>query len=263
MRDTIRRQSERWGLETVSAAMQIIAETKSRMQRSNSPRALFEMALIRVSLLEQLDDLALLVDQLQSGQGLTGTPVVPAPQSRSGGSTRSARPMAVKKKDAESPIVAAAEADTQVALSPEPQELVDFTPENVDAFFSQLVLHSTDATENQLKRASQVAIFGPNGLDLVFPKSYVFSKNYCERSETLNTLKELASKLAGKPIDITIRLDESSEAPVAIQSQREPIKSRRSTTAAADDALVNAALSMFGGAVVEVQSIPPSGASEG
>ena len=193
MRDTVRRQSQQWGLETVSAAMQILAEAKSRMQRSNSPRALFELALIRLSLLEQLDDLAQLVDQLQSGQGGAGTSAVAVQQPRIGESSRTAPPMAAKKKEVEPAVAAATEVIGEVSVSQERQELVEFTPENVDAFFSQLVLHSTDATENQLKRASQVAIFGPNGLDLVFPKSYVFSKNYCERSETLNTLKELAS----------------------------------------------------------------------
>ena len=142
-------------------------------------------------------------------------------------------------------------------------EVVEFSAENADAFFSQLVLHSTDTTANQLKRASQAAIFGPNTLDLTFPRSYVFSKNYCERSETLDGLKTLAAKLVGRPIDITIRLDDSGEASAAVSSQRELQTSRRSTTVVADDALVSAALSTFGGAVVEVRSVPSSGDSEG
>jgi DNA polymerase III subunit gamma/tau len=262
MRGRLREQSERWGLETVSAAMQVLAETKFRMQRSNSPRALLELALIRLSLLERLEGLAVLASQLQSGQGLASGTSTVRPASRSAGATGPTAAGTLKKKVADS-ASDAGEEHSQVAVSADGPEPLEFVPENSDAFFSQLVLNSKDATANQLKRASKAAIFGPNTLDLTFPKSYVFSKNYCERAETINTLRALASKLAGRSIDITIRLDESSEPRPAVRSVKEPQSTRRSPTAATDDALVNAALSTFGGSVIEVRSLPPAGESEG
>jgi DNA polymerase-3 subunit gamma/tau len=53
-RQALTDRAHRWGLETIVAAMQILAETKGRMARSTYGRALLELALIRISMLEDL-----------------------------------------------------------------------------------------------------------------------------------------------------------------------------------------------------------------
>jgi DNA polymerase-3 subunit gamma/tau len=261
VRETLRQQGAQWGLETVSAAMQVLAETKGRMQRSGSARALLELALIRLSLLEQLEGLAELAQQLRTDGNHAGSPArPPSTDALRRGTARS--PSSVKKKGPETENIVTT-TNREVAVSESGPEVVAFAAETADAFFSQLVMQCKDATANQLKRASRVAISGPNTLDLVFPTSYVFSKNYCERPETLETLNALASRLAGRAVTVVIRSDESSAVASAVTSRREPQSARRSNTAAMDDPLVNAALSTFGGAVVEVRAIPASGNTEG
>lgn len=260
VRKTLSQQGAQWGLETVSAAMQILAETKGRMQRSSSARALLELALIRLSLLERLDGLAELAEQLHTGANVGGSPSKSQPAVTRHGPARTAPAAKKKAADAENTLTAP---DGEVAISDPELETIAFVAANEDAFFSQLVMHCKDATANQLKRASRVAISGPNTLDLVFPTSYVFSKIYCERPETLETLNVLASKLAGRDVRILIRMDESNPTAPAVSSRREPQTPRRSNTAAMDDPLVNAALSTFGGALVEVRAVSPSGDTEG
>ena len=58
----------RWGLETILAAMQILDQTLSRMRYSTQGRILAELALVRICQLEELEELASLVAQLQEGK---------------------------------------------------------------------------------------------------------------------------------------------------------------------------------------------------
>lgn len=65
LRPELERQSQAWGAESITAAMQILVETKGRMQRVTYGRALLELALVRICLLEQLDDVAGLIRELR------------------------------------------------------------------------------------------------------------------------------------------------------------------------------------------------------
>ena len=82
-RGKLQDQADRWGLQTIVAAMQILAETKARMQRVTYGRALAELALVRVSLLDDLDQLDHLIAALKAGQSValtgSGTPAGAAP----------------------------------------------------------------------------------------------------------------------------------------------------------------------------------------
>ncbi len=56
------------GLQTILAIMQILDQTLSRMKYSTQARILAELALVRISNLEDLEELSGLIAQLQSGQ---------------------------------------------------------------------------------------------------------------------------------------------------------------------------------------------------
>ena len=65
-RGALSKQSQSWGLNTIVAALQIVSETKLKMQRATFGRALVELALIRLTLLEQLQSLDVLLTELSS-----------------------------------------------------------------------------------------------------------------------------------------------------------------------------------------------------
>jgi DNA polymerase III subunit gamma/tau len=67
-RDRLATQAAEWGLQTIVVAMQILADTKGRMQRVTYGRALAELALVRIALLDDLTDIRSLVDELRSGE---------------------------------------------------------------------------------------------------------------------------------------------------------------------------------------------------
>lgn len=69
----LRTIASRWGLQSSAAALQILSDTKARMQRVTHGRVLFELGLVRITLLEELDQLGDLIRALTgpgSGPGI-------------------------------------------------------------------------------------------------------------------------------------------------------------------------------------------------
>ena len=66
-RDEVAEVGRRLGLQTVLAAMQILDQTLARLRYSNQDRILAELAVVRICLLDDLDDLAVLIEGLRSG----------------------------------------------------------------------------------------------------------------------------------------------------------------------------------------------------
>lgn len=76
-RPTVEAQAAAWGLKTASAALQILAEAKIKMARATWGRAITELAIVRITLLEdlsRLDDLILRFQGKSTGTGNSGNP---------------------------------------------------------------------------------------------------------------------------------------------------------------------------------------------
>ena len=65
-RELLQKQAGTWGLQSIVAAMQILSDAKGRMQRVTYGRALAELALVRIAMLEDLTDIGGLIDKLRS-----------------------------------------------------------------------------------------------------------------------------------------------------------------------------------------------------
>ncbi len=363
-RPTLREQGHRWGLATVTAAMQVLAETRLRMQRSTSGRALLELALIRLSLLEDLDDLARLVQQLETGgstaggSGRAGPPAAapsgggPVPAARrsdelrqklmAGSPARSSTespappprsPLPQEHPPAEPRGLAAADkrptTDTSAmatqTLPPKPQPVVaepvrdpiaraelpangngharsateasspsprvpareesspewsataeeespgeavprkgtlDWSPENVEAIWAQVIQRVPDALATHLKNAEKLAISGPNVLELRFPRSYQFSMNYCQRPEPLDQLVRIIEQLVGRRVEIKLCVDTSKEVRTPAPTSRggRSDEGRLRPKVVENDPFVQQAVSIFGGTVADVRKVlePPA-----
>lgn len=77
-RDALIKQANAGGLQTILAALQILAESKNRMKGATFSRVLLELALVRIATLDQLDSLAELIAQLRQAKGGAGAPSVPS-----------------------------------------------------------------------------------------------------------------------------------------------------------------------------------------
>lgn len=140
-------------------------------------------------------------------------------------------------------------------------QIIDLQPETIDAIWAQLLVRVQDTIAGHLKNAKRIAISGPNALEIAFPKSYSFSKNYCERPETLRRLEGLAHELVGRNVEFQFCFDESSPPAETPRVAAAPV--RRTLESVAKDPYVQQVMSVFGGTLVDVRVGPGMTSAEG
>lgn len=233
-RSSLQKQTQIWGIQTCLAAFQILNEARNKMFRASHGRALVELALIRISLLEDLDQLCAM---LTNGGQIPALPSKPRPGSQPQPNTQNP--------------VSAPEVNTSTQIEPPPQkkiekkteinsvvtqnsietttstaELIPFRAGVESLLLAQLIEINGDLIKDSLKGVESIAISGPKQLDLQFSKSYNFSKQYCERPEIMVKLEGSLEKLTGERIKI--RLLESKASPEnTTENQSNPSQAKK------------------------------------
>lgn len=313
-------QAQRWGLQTIVSAMQILADTKSRMQRVTYGRALAELALVRIAMLENLLSLDAVIEQLRTSESISPPPssttaagqlekkndvisrAEPTPTAR-----LAAREPATEVRSfpadtyrevpqtPERPSVLIQSPTVEIAQKVEPEPIrpaslpvskpeisaseeptKDQTPAaqtatlpsdelpvaafqhgNPNEFWMQVVAEINDLLKSHAKSATRTAIIGPNKLEVSFPQRYHFSKKYCEKPDVLRRLEEIASRLAGQSLRITLSTaeDNSVTAGTATPETPKAVKSNRRVYKPEEDPFVSNIMSLFEAQVVKVEPL--------
>lgn len=76
--DALKQLADRWGLQTILAAVQLLDESLVRMRFSVQSQALFEVALIQISQLQDLATIAKIIEAIQQGGPMPTAPKPPA-----------------------------------------------------------------------------------------------------------------------------------------------------------------------------------------
>jgi DNA polymerase III subunit gamma/tau len=250
-RPKLAEQARRWGLPTIVAALQILAETKTRMQRSGHGRALAELAIVRLTLLEETLDLAALVEELRSPGG-TGSATKPAPVASVPRQTSVVRSVPSTPARAEP-------APEAPATRPEPPKF-RLEPGNERAFWSKVVsqLPVKEILHDYAGRIENAAIIGPNHLEILFPSAYYVCKGLCEKPDNLQKLETLAESLAGHPVRITCRLGSpptDGSAPTSKPIAAKAPETNREVSTEVSDPYAEKARSIFGAKIVRVEGV--------
>jgi DNA polymerase III subunit gamma/tau len=274
-------QAQKWGLPTILAALQILAETKTRMQRSGMGRALAELALVRLCLLEETLDLASLVEQLRSDGGEAAT-------KGGGASSASARAPSVARslKTATVPANESKVVQTKPPSDPTPPEsqvpspvvtsdqpTVPFEPDSAAAVWAQIAarIELKGIFGQALTKVSRTAISGPNQLEIFFPAAYHANKTHVEQPAALGRLEKVASDVAGKPVKVICRLEaegeSDSQAMVAVSAPAPPspkprvspptAENGRGDAASVNDPYVERARAIFDAKIEDVKVTNP------
>ncbi len=276
-RDQLKQQGDRWGLQTISAAMQIIAETKNRLQRTTHGRALLELAVVRLASLDRLDQISALLQSGLPSSSPAGVAIAAPSAPRSPQSGAFFQSMAQKKNSnpverptpplerpapPQSPSPApqqTAAASRESPQEPAPQEIptIALTDEELPRFWDSLVSLVPKSMEDQLRNSCRTAIPGPNRLEIYFPASYSFSKQYCERPETLNRLLSAARQVAGQAVECRLIIDPNAEVklPAPVRDERPVLVERLKASVVESDIFVQQVAAIFSGQVVEVRPI--------
>jgi DNA polymerase-3 subunit gamma/tau len=142
----------------------------------------------------------------------------------------------------------------------------------VEGIWAQVIQRVPDALATHLKNAENLAISGPNVLEVRFPRSYLFSMNYCQRPEPRGQLVRIIEELVGKRVEVRCCIDTSTEVRTQASSTRggRGDEGRLRPKLVENDPFVQQAVAIFGGAVVDVRKVldpprpsgPPSSDSE-
>jgi len=243
-RSALAKQAAAAGLQTILAALQILAETKHRMKGATFSRVLLELALIRIGSLEQLDDLGELVVRLRQGPGGLGGMATQSVARVTSAPVKAGSPAAGSVVSGQLPVASGApqcnptltdaktailaEKSTDLAQNPvfvaengaikaDPDETVvpgvriPLEPGRENEILSQVLSLLSDMAKSNAKNASSVAISGPNTLVLKFPKSYHFSKQFFDKSpDQLKRVEKAVEQVVGRPVQVSLAVDEST-----------------------------------------------------
>jgi DNA polymerase III subunit gamma/tau len=251
-------QTSAWGIQTISAAMQLLAETKVRMARISYGRPLIELTLVRMSLLEDLDDIRRLIDQIAANPGAVVAVAAPrvavqipmaAPPGLSASRGIAPQPEPAKKNSELTPQRA------EPVPPPVPQR--EFSTANLPGIWAEVVSKFNDATRNHLVKSSSQAISGPNSLEIVFPKAMILSKTYCQRPELLKRIAAEVLEITGAVVTCRVSEDQSSPAPVAEAAQPVVVREteRKRTDSVDNDPFVQMAVQVFTAKVADVRTV--------
>lgn len=272
-------QAQAWGLQTILAALQILAEAKGRMRGVTYGRVLAELALVRIATLENLEEINLLVQQLKTGKfAATARPTgaLPAPSvsglpsasaiPRVAVPSRSEEPPAPQKKNdgqraAEVSSESAEETANAVLETVEQVATIPWEAGQENAIWTEVISHLSPVAKSAAKNATRVAISGPNQLVLAFSKGY--HKLYFERAEELSRLEKVLSQVAGRQIRVLLELDETADATPEEPAATTPVGRTANPIVrpeTVNDPLVKSIMNVFGATVVRVDNVsaPPS-----
>jgi DNA polymerase-3 subunit gamma/tau len=237
------------GLEKLMAIAQILDQTLVRMRQSTHGRVLLELAVVRITALERLDDLDELISGLRQGT-LPGSPI-PA-------------------KSAENPSPAAATATTRTPPSAEASgaekktrhpaaaeqtgisaaSLIPLQPENVPQLWRAAVAQLEGILGEMAASAANVAIIAPNRLAVCFPAGYNLQKEGCERPDRKSKIEEALRQLTGSRVSVDFQLIPGD---LSGAVERAPARSPRQLMRETErHELVSRAIELFDAEVVRV-----------
>ncbi len=239
---------KRLGLDTLLAVMQILDQTLSRMRYSTQGRILAELALVRISHLEDLDELSEMIVQLRSGaaagQGAVARPV------------QAAMPAAAAKKKLEPavapPVFAAETAATPVTPA------ITVTAENAVEVWNSALSRLSGMAVDQARHFDSVAIPAPNRLVIRFKPGYAVCKSACERPEQVARFEQALAETTGQRIRLEFALaaDDPTESGPSVAPAR-VVPPHQRLLEVIGHPLVHRAGELFGAQPVRVDDPPP------
>jgi DNA polymerase III subunit gamma/tau len=196
--------ADRWSLDSLLAAQQILAEARGRLRGSPHGRLLVELALCRVARLEDLAELSEVVGRLAALESGAGPPPVKKKASPAeNGAPRPASPAIGRAHETSKPHPPAdgpAPAGDGAPLDPSrPLEL-----EDVRGAWPRLVAAVGSPIDTYLNpsRLRPVAILGPNVLVIEPNDGYNWVADLCEKAEARARIESALRAVFGRPLTL-------------------------------------------------------------
>jgi DNA polymerase-3 subunit gamma/tau len=238
----------RLGLQTVLAAMQILDATLARLRFSTQGRILAELAIVRLCELEELDEIATWIGQLQAGapaaMPVSRLPVATPPHPAN---APGSAPGAVKKNV--EPPVSPAEVVPPPATPGGP--VVPLSQDRAAEIWSLALERLSGMVVEQAKRFHRVEVMPPGRLVVSFKPAYALAKSTCQRPEQVKRFEQAVAEVTGQRVAVEFIVLEEAAAAVAPAKRVVPPYQR--LVEAAKNPLVRRAGELFGAQPLRVE----------
>jgi len=234
--EVLQATADKLGVTTTLAIVQILEQTLGRMRASLHARILAELALVQISHLEDLDDLAQVIADLRDQQpaperSMTQRPAAGRDSKKNevAAASRSATTSPAFEAQSSSAVATSAPsvAQTGAAVSHVAADITPLTEETVDAVWQQVLGRIEGLVAEHATYVDHVAISAPNRLVASFKSAYNFHKLQCERPEQKALLERALAEVTGDVMRLDFDLapadeeDQPSSDPPRQPSRRE------------------------------------------
>jgi DNA polymerase III subunit gamma/tau len=181
---------DRWPLDTILTAQQILAEARSRLRGSPHGRLLVELALVRVARLEVMTELAEVIARLAMLEG-AGPPALPE-----------------KKKRLEADSVPAIDTVATEQVDPAPPPTESGPAWEIEAIRTEWSSWTEGLEADlalKLVRVAPSAIFGPNHLAVSVDRAYNWVADACEAPDLRARIEARLAQWLRR--QVTVRFD--------------------------------------------------------
>ncbi len=266
-RDIMSQHASIWKLPRIVAALQVLAEAKAKMSRASQSRPYLELALIRISLLEDLQNIAALAKVLAEGKieplkmllnhvnsqtpALTSqTPVVSQKKTPELAPDAAINPI---KQTISAPLTPTSPASSSPA--PNAASVRPLDTFSADEILAQLMKTPDEKWRSHLKSIHRCAISGPNHIDFLFSRRYNFSKEYLEsKPELVNRLKSSLREITGQSLSTGFLLIDAQEDEAIQQSQKQQADLKNKDVI---DSFASQIVEIFGARVTNKEALTP------
>jgi DNA polymerase-3 subunit gamma/tau len=271
---------KRLGLQTILAAMQILDQTLSRMRVSTQARVLAELALVRICHLEELDELADWVAQLQSGQGPQGPaaaspgekknadclPPQHAASVRAGTVAGPAQnePTGGPTSPATQPVGWVERSEPHQESGPGPAgpagsgiPAVALTEHNAADCWNRALERLSGMIVEQARNCRRVTLCGPNRLLVAFAPDYALAKAVCQRPEPLARFERALAEVTGQATTVEFIVEQAEGGP-EVRPPAAAIPPQQRIQEIAKHPMIRRAAELFGAQPVSVEEGQPA-----
>jgi DNA polymerase-3 subunit gamma/tau len=202
--EALGQQAARLKLDTILAGLDVLVSTKARSRNSNHGRILLEMALVRLSRLDDLVSLSQLAQWLKQGDA---GPVGP-------GNVRSGAPgVPARPPEAAAPAEAAKKKSLNgTNTSSTPFTPIPLTAASLSLVWAQVLAQVGRMLQSSLEKTQGVAISGPNTLVLRFPPGYNDHREHCQAPNNIARVEEALRRITGETCNLRIESASGAEA---------------------------------------------------
>jgi DNA polymerase-3 subunit gamma/tau len=195
--EAVTAQAQRLSLDTILAGLEVWTATRLRLRDSVHAQVLLEMAVVRLSRLDELLPIGQLVQIVsQSGLSVTTSPArIQASANRESESVKKHGPLT--------------RADDSQTTADSRTELLTLTESELPELWQRLIVllgEKWPILANHLKMAISPAISGPNSLAIRFPSSYNYLREACATEVSLQRIQEALRQLTGQSLMVTVEI---------------------------------------------------------